>query len=53
MSEKIVSLDKSTGQDMNEGDCSGLIEEYSEELTTDELKELQTHQHMEGFEGNM
>ncbi|XP_070275853.1 zinc finger protein 64 isoform X2 [Myotis yumanensis] len=33
--------------DIKEGDINELIEEHSEELTTQELKELQTQQHME------
>ncbi|XP_051788426.1 partitioning defective 6 homolog beta-like [Erpetoichthys calabaricus] len=32
---------------MDEGDINELIEEHSEELTTEELKELQTQQHTE------
>uniref|UniRef100_A0A8C8VHY4 HTH CENPB-type domain-containing protein n=1 Tax=Pelusios castaneus TaxID=367368 RepID=A0A8C8VHY4_9SAUR len=45
--EEIVSLGKSVGLDMDEGDINELIEEHSEELTTEELKELQTQQHTE------
>ncbi|XP_051784390.1 tigger transposable element-derived protein 1-like [Erpetoichthys calabaricus] len=45
--EEIVSLGKTMGMDMDEGDISELIEEYSEELTMEELKELQTQQHTE------
>ncbi|XP_028678623.1 tigger transposable element-derived protein 1-like [Erpetoichthys calabaricus] len=40
--EEIVSLSKTMGMDMDEGDINELIEEHSEELTTEELKELQT-----------
>ncbi|XP_070268928.1 tigger transposable element-derived protein 1 isoform X2 [Myotis yumanensis] len=45
--EEIVSLGKSMGLDMDEGDINELIEERSEELTTQELKELQAQQHTE------
>ncbi|XP_051783372.1 tigger transposable element-derived protein 1-like isoform X1 [Erpetoichthys calabaricus] len=45
--EEIVSLGKSMGLDMDEGDINELIEEHSEELTTEELKELETQQHKE------
>ena len=43
--EEIVSLGKSMGLEVDEGDVNELVEEHSEELTTEELKELQTQQH--------
>ncbi|XP_039624723.1 tigger transposable element-derived protein 1-like [Polypterus senegalus] len=45
--EEIVSLGKTIGMDMDEGDINELIEEHSEELTMKELKELQAQQHTE------
>ncbi|XP_059549399.1 tigger transposable element-derived protein 1 isoform X1 [Myotis daubentonii] len=45
--EEIVSLGKSMGLDVDEGDINELMEEHSEELTTQELKELLTQQHTE------
>jgi len=42
-----VSLGKSMGLEVHEGDVNELIEEHEEELSTDELKELQTMQHTE------
>lgn len=37
--EEIVSLGKSMGMDVDDGDLNDLIEEHSEELTTEELQE--------------
>lgn len=53
--EEIVSLGKSMGLVMDERDVNELIEEHSQELTTEELQELQSQQHSEvlqeiGFE---
>ena len=45
--EEIVSLGKSMGLEVDEADVDDLIDEHEEELTTDELKELQTMQHTE------
>eukprot|EP00106_Octopus_bimaculoides_P007087 XP_014774529.1 PREDICTED: mediator of DNA damage checkpoint protein 1-like [Octopus bimaculoides] len=46
--EEIVSLGKSMGLDVDEGDINELIEDHSKELTMEELtKEVQTQQHME------
>ena len=45
--EEIVSLGKSMGLEVDEADVNDLVEEHAEELTTDELKELQTQQHTE------
>ncbi|XP_066231909.1 zinc finger MYM-type protein 6 isoform X4 [Saccopteryx leptura] len=42
--EEIVSLGKSMGLEVNEEDIDDLIEKHSEELTTEELKELQQQQ---------
>lgn len=44
--EEIVSLSKSMGLDKDEDDINDLIGEHTEEMTTKELKELQTQQHM-------
>ena len=49
--EEIVSLVKSMGLEVDEADVNGLVEEYAEELTTKESKELQTQQHRD-FAGN-
>ncbi|GBM85363.1 hypothetical protein AVEN_91068-1 [Araneus ventricosus] len=43
--EEIVSLGKSMGLVMDERDVNELIEEHSQELTTEELQELQSQQH--------
>ncbi|UYV75596.1 hypothetical protein LAZ67_13000689 [Cordylochernes scorpioides] len=52
---KSVSLGKSMGLEMEERDVNELIEEHTQELTTEEIKELQSQQHPEvmqviGFE---
>ncbi|GBM25870.1 Tigger transposable element-derived protein 1 [Araneus ventricosus] len=43
--EEIVSLGKSMGLVMDERDMNELVEEHSQELTTEELQELQSQQH--------
>ena len=43
--EKIVSLGKSMGLVMDERDVNELVEKHSQELTTEELQELQSQQH--------
>ncbi|GBO19329.1 Tigger transposable element-derived protein 1 [Araneus ventricosus] len=43
--EEIVSLGKSMGLVMDERDVNELVEEHSQELTTEELQELQSQQH--------
>ncbi|GFS71086.1 tigger transposable element-derived protein 1 [Nephila pilipes] len=43
--EKIVSIGRSMGLEVDEADVADLIEEYAEELTTEELKELQKISH--------
>ena len=53
--EEIVSLGKSMGLVMDERDVNELVEEHTQELTTEELQELQSKQHSEilqeiGFE---
>ncbi|GIY53510.1 hypothetical protein CDAR_494991 [Caerostris darwini] len=53
--EEIVSLGKSMGLEVEERDVNELIEEYTQELTTEEIQELQSQQHIEvmqaiGFE---
>ncbi|GIY76762.1 tigger transposable element-derived protein 1 [Caerostris darwini] len=53
--EEIVSLGKSMGLEVEERDVNELIEEYTQELTTEEIQELQLQQHTEvmqeiGFE---
>ena len=45
--DEIVSLGKSMGLEVDEGDVNKLVEEQAEELTTEELKEQQTMQHTE------
>lgn len=45
--EEIVSLGKSMGLEVDEGDIHKLVEEHGEELSTDELKELHMMQHTE------
>ncbi|XP_066531040.1 tigger transposable element-derived protein 1-like [Hoplias malabaricus] len=44
LSEEIVSLGNSMGLQVNEDDIEDLVQEYSLELTTEELKELQQQQ---------
>ncbi|GFT23652.1 tigger transposable element-derived protein 1 [Nephila pilipes] len=39
--EEIVSIGRSIGLEVDEADVADLIEEYAEEFTTEELKELQ------------
>ncbi|XP_051785430.1 tigger transposable element-derived protein 1-like [Erpetoichthys calabaricus] len=48
--EEIVSLGKSMGLDVDGADLDELVEENSEELTTDELKELHKEQQQEVVE---
>ena len=48
--EEIVSLGKSMGLEVDEGDVNELVEEHSEELSTEQLKELQEMQHTEVLE---
>ncbi|XP_064111400.1 tigger transposable element-derived protein 1-like [Macrobrachium nipponense] len=48
--EEIVSLGKSRGLEVDEGDVNELIEEHEEELSTEELKELQMMQHTKVLE---
>ncbi|GIY60997.1 tigger transposable element-derived protein 1 [Caerostris darwini] len=53
--EEVVSLGKSMGLEVEERDVNELIEEYTQELTTEEMQELQSQQHTEvmqeiGFE---
>ncbi|GBM22811.1 Tigger transposable element-derived protein 1 [Araneus ventricosus] len=43
--EEIVSLGESMGLVMDERDVNELVEEHSQELTTEELQELQSQQH--------
>ncbi|GFT86760.1 tigger transposable element-derived protein 1 [Nephila pilipes] len=43
--EEIVSIGRSKGLEVDEADVADLIEEYAEELTTEELKELQKISH--------
>ncbi|GIY25674.1 tigger transposable element-derived protein 1 [Caerostris darwini] len=45
--EEIVSLGKSMGLEVEERDVNELIEEYTQELTTEEIQELQSQQHTE------
>ena len=45
--KEIVSLGKSMGLEVYEGDMNELVDEHEEELSTDELKELQMMQHTE------
>ena len=45
--EEIVSLGKSMGLEVDEADVNDLVEKHSEELTTEELMELQAQQHTE------
>ena len=40
--EEILSLGKSMGLEVDEADVNDLVEEHQQELTTDELQELQT-----------
>ncbi|XP_070275247.1 putative CENPB DNA-binding domain-containing protein 1 [Myotis yumanensis] len=46
----VVRHGEAANADIKEGDINKLIEEHSEELTRQELKELQTQQHMEVFQ---
>ncbi|UYV79677.1 LSAMP [Cordylochernes scorpioides] len=53
--EEIVSLGKSMGLEVEERDVNELIEEHTQERTTEEIQELQSQQHTEvmqviGFE---
>ncbi len=48
--EEIVSLGKSMGLEVDDGDINDLVEEHSEELTTDELLQLQEQQHSDAVE---
>ncbi|XP_039623765.1 tigger transposable element-derived protein 1-like [Polypterus senegalus] len=48
--KKSVSLGKSMGLDVDGADLDELVEEHSEELTTDELKELHKEQQQEVVE---
>ncbi|GFU02706.1 tigger transposable element-derived protein 1 [Nephila pilipes] len=43
--EEIVSIGRSMGLEVDEADVADLIEEYAEEFTTEELKELQKISH--------
>ncbi|GFT08073.1 tigger transposable element-derived protein 1 [Nephila pilipes] len=43
--EEIVSIGRSMGLEVDKADVTDLIEEYAEELTTEELKELQKISH--------
>ncbi|XP_066231912.1 zinc finger MYM-type protein 1 isoform X2 [Saccopteryx leptura] len=45
--EEIVSLGKSMGLEVDEGNVNKLVKEHEEELSTEELKELQMMQHTE------
>ena len=45
--DEIVSPGKPMGLEVDEGDVNELMEVHAEELTTEELKELQTMQHTE------
>ncbi|KAL6464622.1 hypothetical protein MHYP_G00269390 [Metynnis hypsauchen] len=45
--EELVSLGKSMGLEVNENDIDDLVEEHGEELTTEELKDLQQQQQSE------
>ena len=45
--EEIVSIGRSMGLEVDEADVVELVEEHAEELTTEELKELQKIAHME------
>ena len=45
--DEIVSLGKSMGLEVDEGDIIELVQEHAEELTTEELKELQAMQQTE------
>ncbi|XP_064093866.1 tigger transposable element-derived protein 1-like [Macrobrachium nipponense] len=47
--EEIVSIGKTIGLEVDERDIEELVEEHSEELTTDELKELQEQRHTEAL----
>ncbi|KFM75313.1 hypothetical protein X975_21896, partial [Stegodyphus mimosarum] len=49
-SKKNVSLGKSMGLDVDGADLDKLVEEHSEELTTDEFKELHKEQQQEVVE---
>ena len=42
--EEIVSMGKSMGLEVDEGDVNELVVEHEEELTTEELRELQAEQ---------
>ncbi|XP_066108720.1 tigger transposable element-derived protein 1-like [Saccopteryx bilineata] len=53
MLEENVSLGKSTGLEVDEGDVNELIKEHEEELSTEELKELQMMQHTELLQGSL
>ena len=48
--DDIVSIGKTMGLEIDEGDVNELVAEHSEELTTGELKELHTMQHSELLE---
>ena len=43
--EEIVSIGRSMGLEVDEADVADLVEEHAEELTTEELKELQKISH--------
>ena len=45
--EEIVSIGRSMGLEVDEEDVTDLVNEHAEELTTEELKELQTISHSE------
>ncbi|XP_064117728.1 tigger transposable element-derived protein 1-like [Macrobrachium nipponense] len=48
--EEIVSLGKSMGLEVDEGDVNELDEEHEEELSIEELKELQVMQHTKALQ---
>ena len=48
--DEIVSLGKSMGLEVDEGDVNELVEEHQEELTTEDLVELQSMQQAEALQ---
>lgn len=48
--EEIVSLGKSMGLEVDDGDANRLTEEHSGKLITDELLQLQEQQHLDAVE---
>ncbi len=51
--DEIVATGKSMGLEVDEGDINDLVEEHSQELTTEELQELQALQEVRFIRGSV